>query len=157
LRIIQGFKLFNKAVIMKKLLAIFVILSSLLVMPVSAFWGKNNNNVWSDPYSNPYSNLNPYDVWDPRYWKEELEQIFDNKDYWGNNNYNNYNNGYGGYRNNPYRNNQYRSYTNGYNRNYNNQFYNQPNYNQPNYNQPNYNQPNNSQPSCNQSNKEPSK
>jgi hypothetical protein len=97
---------------MKKLLVIFVILSSLLVMPVSAYWGNNNNNPWS----NPYSNLNPYEIWNPRYWIEELEQIFDNNDYWGNN----YNNSYGRYRNNPYR-----SY-NGYNRNYGNQSYGHP-------------------------------
>ena len=64
------------------------ILLSLLLMGMltntHAFWNNNNwNNGWNNGWSN---NWNPYDVWDPRYWAEEMEDMFDNDDWWGNGN-----------------------------------------------------------------------
>ena len=38
-----------------------------------AWWG---NNGWGNGW-------NPYDVWDPRYWMEEMEQAFDDDDWYG--------------------------------------------------------------------------
>ena len=50
-----------------------VVLSLLLTLGassgVNAFWNNNGMNQWNN-------NWNPYNVWDPRYWMEEMEQTF---------------------------------------------------------------------------------
>lgn len=67
-----------------KTLLLTLILMFSSVGSVNAFWNNGWNNSWN--------NWNPYDVWDPRYWMEEMEDMFD--DDWWNNNYSNYG-GYG--------------------------------------------------------------
>lgn len=58
----------------------------------NAFW---NNNWGNNGWNQNYYDWNPYDVWDPRYWAEEMEDMFDGNDWWGNNqNYNAYPNMY---------------------------------------------------------------
>lgn len=42
----------------------------------SAFWDNDNYECWGNPYD-----CNPYDPWDPRYWFEEMENVFDDDDY----------------------------------------------------------------------------
>lgn len=55
-----------------KALFALVLLSSATTS--SAWFG--NNNGWGN-------NWNPYDEWDPRYWMEEMENAFDDDDYYG--------------------------------------------------------------------------
>lgn len=45
----------------------------------------DSKNKWEEPecWYNPYD-CNPYDEWDPRYWMEEMESMFnDDDDYFG--------------------------------------------------------------------------
>ena len=76
----------------KSILLAFI-LSLGVSMSANAFWGNNGwgngwgnngwgNNGWGSGWGNGW---NPYSVWDPRYWFEEMEDAFD--DDWG----------YGGY------------------------------------------------------------
>lgn len=46
----------------------------------SAFW--DSKNKWEEPecWYNPHD-CNPYDEWDPRYWMEEMSQMWDDDDY----------------------------------------------------------------------------
>ena len=62
---------------MKKTLTIVILTLSL---SVSAFWGNNNSR-----NNQSWNNWNEYEVWEPRYWVEKMEDIFDNNR--GGNNY----------------------------------------------------------------------
>lgn len=45
------------------------------------FWDDDDWRCWG-----PYGKIpgcNPYDEWDPRYWMEEMEDFFDDDDYYG--------------------------------------------------------------------------
>ncbi|QKQ24010.1 hypothetical protein HUE58_02270 [Candidatus Ruthia endofausta] len=106
---------------MKKILAIVVLAFTL---SANAFWNSNNT-----PWSNGYNNhngygyqedngmfgYNPYDFWDPRWYPEEMGNMFDEFDNNGWNNNNNYY-GYGrnGYGRNGYGRNGYGFAPNGY-------------------------------------------
>jgi len=67
---------------MKTILRVALAMSLLLAATGSFAWGGNNwgpfgnNNGWGNDY-------NPYDEWDPRYWMEEMENAFDDDDYYG--------------------------------------------------------------------------
>ncbi|WXT99824.1 MAG: hypothetical protein Ctma_0528 [Catillopecten margaritatus gill symbiont] len=102
---------------MKKILAIAILA---FTMSANAFWN-NNNMPWNGnnmPWENGVSNYNgygynqngqngyqqdngffaynPYDYWDPRWYAEEMSNMFDEFDNNGwNNNGNNYRRGYG--------------------------------------------------------------
>ncbi len=66
---------------MKIILRLFVTLALLLAATSSFAWGGNSNN-WGPFGGNSWGNNNPYDEWDPRYWMEEMENVFDD-DYYG--------------------------------------------------------------------------
>ncbi|MCK5395305.1 MAG: hypothetical protein KAJ32_04895, partial [Gammaproteobacteria bacterium] len=67
---------------MKVILRLVMAVSLLLAATSSYAWfGNNNNNSWG-PWGGG-NNYNPYDEWDPRYWMEEMEQAFDDDDYYG--------------------------------------------------------------------------
>ena len=71
---------------MKKLAAIsFAAVAALASTSALAFF--DTKEKWEEPecWYNPHD-CNPYDEWDPRYWMEEFEQMWDDDDY-----------GYGGY------------------------------------------------------------
>jgi hypothetical protein len=76
---------------MKKILAFAIMAISL---SSNAFWGNNN---WNNGYDNNYYNnngifgYNSYDFWDPRWYMEEMSDLFDEFDNdWSNNGYGNY-------------------------------------------------------------------
>jgi len=48
----------------------------------SAFWGSDNNWECYGPYGK-IPGCNPYDEWDPRYWMEEMSDVWDDDDYYG--------------------------------------------------------------------------
>ncbi|MBC8493338.1 MAG: hypothetical protein ISR70_02425 [Candidatus Thioglobus sp.] len=88
---------------MKKMITIALLAVSL---SSNAFWNNNNNyGGYNTGYydDNGLFGYNPYDYWDPRWYFEEMENMFDEFDDngWNNNYYNNpYNygrnpNGYG--------------------------------------------------------------
>ncbi len=88
---------------MKKIIAIVLLSISL---GSNAFWNNNNYNGWNNGYGyyddNGIFGYNPYDFWDPRWYFEEMENMFDefddngwNNDYYGYGPYNYGRNGYG--------------------------------------------------------------
>jgi len=89
---------------MKNLIAASVFSALLLgAGNASAFWGGGNDWECRGPYGE-IPGCNPYDEWDPRYWMEEMEDMWDDDDEYG---YGGYGRGYGnpyggGYGNNPY-------------------------------------------------------
>ncbi len=90
----------NKKILISLLIFIGISLSA------NAFWGNNwgnrgGGNGWGNGWGNNWGNWNPYDVWDPRYWLEEMEDAFDDDwDNWGG--YGSPYGGYGGYGNRGY-------------------------------------------------------
>lgn len=78
---------------MKKIIATSVFAAFVLgaASNASAFWGGDNDECYG-PYGK-IPNCNEYDEWDPRYWMEEMEDMFDDDD-----DYYRYGRGYG----NPY-------------------------------------------------------
>ncbi|WP_190600831.1 hypothetical protein [Candidatus Vesicomyidisocius sp. SY067_SCS001] len=105
----------------------FTIVLLTFTISVNAFWS-GNNSPWGNGYNhhNSYGyqedngifGYNPYDFWDPRWYAEEMGNMFDEFDDNGwNNNYNGYGrNGYGrnGYGRNGYGRNGYGFAPNGY-------------------------------------------
>ncbi|MCK5647279.1 MAG: hypothetical protein KAI22_00225 [Gammaproteobacteria bacterium] len=81
---------------MKKIIAVSVFTAFVLgaASNVSAFWGGDNDECYG-PYGK-IPNCNEYDEWDPRYWMEEMEDMFDDDD--DDYRYGGYGRGYG----NPY-------------------------------------------------------
>lgn len=78
----------------KSLLLTFVLFFTISLSSY-ANWGNNN---WGNGW---YDDWNPYSAWDPRYWFEEMENIFD--DDWDTARYNPYYGNYNSYgNNNPY-------------------------------------------------------
>lgn len=81
---------------MRALLRVALTTSLLLVSTGSFAWGGGNNN-WGPFGNNGWgnngrgNNYNSYDEWDPRYWMEEMENTFDDDNYYGGGP-----NGYGG-------------------------------------------------------------
>jgi hypothetical protein len=62
---------------MKAILRLFMAVSLLLAATSSYAWFGNDNG-WGG------NSWNPYDEWDPRYWMEEMEDIWDDDDdYYG--------------------------------------------------------------------------
>ena len=94
---------------MKKLFAIILLAISL---SSNAFWNNNNYYGGYSPYGyyddNGIFGYNPYDFWDPRWYFEEMENMFDEFDEGWNDDYY----GYGPYGYSPY--NHYGSVPNGY-------------------------------------------
>ncbi len=89
---------------MKKLIAASVFSALLLgAGNASAFWGSNNDWECRGPYGD-IPGCNPYDEWDPRYWMEEMEDMWDDDDDYRYGGYGNqgYGNPYGGGYGNPY-------------------------------------------------------
>lgn len=76
---------------MKKIItvAIFMAFTIGAATNASAFWGNNNNWECMGPFGQ-IPGCNPYDEWDPRYWMEEMEDMWDDDD-------NYYGGGYGRY------------------------------------------------------------
>ncbi len=73
---------------MKKLIAASVFSALILgAGNASAFWGGGNDWECRGPYGD-IPDCNPYDEWDPRYWMEEMESVWDDDD-------DNYRGGYG--------------------------------------------------------------
>ena len=66
---------------MKKLIvaSIFSVFLLGLMSNASAFWGSNNSNECYGPYGK-IPGCNEYDEWDPRYWMEEMEDMWDDDD-----------------------------------------------------------------------------
>ena len=62
---------------MKTILRLTVAVSLMLAATSSYAWFGNNNG-WGNG-----NDWNPYDEWDPRYWMEEMENVFDDDDYYG--------------------------------------------------------------------------
>jgi len=82
---------------MKKVIAASVVSAFLMGLAgnASAFWGSDDDwKCWGPMGKIP--GCNPYDEWDPRYWMEEMEDIWDDDDEYG---YGGYGGGYrpGGY------------------------------------------------------------
>ena len=72
---------------MKTILRLFIAVSLLLAATSSFAWFGNDG--WGDDW-------NPYDEWDPRYWMEEMEDIWDDDDdYYRYGGYGPYGPGYG--------------------------------------------------------------
>jgi hypothetical protein len=69
---------------MKKMIAVSVFAAFMLgaVNNASAFWGSNNDWECMGPFGE-IPGCNPYDEWDPRYWMEEMEDMWDDDDYYG--------------------------------------------------------------------------
>jgi len=66
---------------MKKFAAIsFAAVAALASTSAMAFF--DSKDKWEEPecWYNPHD-CNPYDEWDPRYWMEEFEQMWDDDDY----------------------------------------------------------------------------
>ncbi len=79
------------------LLALILTLGS--IVSANAFWNDWDRGWRGGPWGGgPWGSYgydwNPYDVWDPRYWAEEFENVFDD-DWWGNNYYSRPYGGYG--------------------------------------------------------------
>lgn len=65
---------------MKKLIVASVFSALLLgAGNASAFWGGGNDWECRGPYGD-IPGCNPYDEWDPRYWMEEMEGMWDDDD-----------------------------------------------------------------------------
>ena len=66
---------------MKKFAALTLAAATALVS-TSALAFFDSKNKWEEPecWYNP-QDCNPYDEWDPRYWMEEFEQMWDDDDY----------------------------------------------------------------------------
>ena len=66
---------------MKKIIAISVFSAFVLgaATNASAFWGGDDDYECYGPYGK-IPGCNPYDEWDPRYWMEEMEDVFDDDD-----------------------------------------------------------------------------
>lgn len=75
---------------MKKIIALSVFSALLLGLAssASASWFSSDSNECYGPYGK-IPNCNEYDEWDPRYWMEEMEDMFDDDDDY-------YGGGYGG-------------------------------------------------------------
>jgi len=85
---------------MKKIIAASGFAAFMLgaVNNASAFWSSND---WE--CMGPFGEIpgcNPYDEWDPRYWMEEMEDMWDDDDDYYGGGYGRY--PYGGYGGNPY-------------------------------------------------------
>jgi len=78
---------------MKKIIALTIASAFILGLAsnASAFWGNDNDWECRGPYGK-IPGCNPYDEWDPRYWMEEMEDMWDDDD----DDYG-YGRGYGGY------------------------------------------------------------
>ncbi|BBB22747.1 conserved hypothetical protein [Abyssogena phaseoliformis symbiont OG214] len=89
---------------MKKIFAIVLLA---FILSANAFWnnntprsnGYNNHNGYGYQEDNGMFGYNPYDFWDPRWYPEEMGNMFDEFD---NNGWNNNNNNYYGYGRNGY-------------------------------------------------------
>ncbi len=94
---------------MKKIIAVSVFSALILGVASSAsasWWGSNNSGECYGPYGKIPS-CNEYDEWDPRYWMEEMEDMFDDDDDYYRGGYGNpygggYGQPYGGGYGNPY-------------------------------------------------------
>ena len=66
---------------MKKIIALSVFSAFIMTIATnaSAFWGSDNDYECWGPYGK-IPGCNPYDEWDPRYWMEEMEDMFDDDD-----------------------------------------------------------------------------
>ena len=84
----KSFLLFGEGIKMKKLVvaSMFSVFLLGFMSNASAFWGSDKNWECYGPYGK-VPGCNPYDEWDPRYWMEEMEDMFrwmyDNIDLWG--------------------------------------------------------------------------
>ena len=96
---------------MKNIIAVsmFVLFLMGAASSASAFWGGDDDwKCWGPMGEVP--GCNPYDEWDPRYWMEEMEDMFDDDDNYG------YGGGGGPWNNGPWSNNRgYAPYGGGYN------------------------------------------
>ncbi len=95
---------------------LFIITLLTVSLGVNAFWG-NNYNGYGYQQDNGIFGFNPYNFWDPRWYPEEMSNMFDefDDDDWNNNNGYSYN-PYNKNRYNPYNKNRYNPYNrNGYN------------------------------------------
>ncbi len=67
---------------MKKLIAISVFTAFIMGVASNAsasWWGSDDDYECWGPYGK-IPGCNPYDEWDPRYWMEEMEDMFDDDD-----------------------------------------------------------------------------
>ena len=66
---------------MKKIIALTIASAFILGLAsnASAFWGNDNDWECRGPYGK-IPGCNPYDEWDPRYWMEEMEDMWDDDD-----------------------------------------------------------------------------
>ncbi len=91
---------------MKKIIALSVFTAFILGITSSAsasWFGSDNDNECYGPYGK-IPGCNSYDEWDPRYWMEEMEDMWDDDDdYYGGGGYGRgYGNPYGGGYGQPY-------------------------------------------------------
>ncbi len=67
---------------MKKLIAVSVFTAFIMGVVSNAsasWWGSDDDYECWGPYGK-IPGCNPYDEWDPRYWMEEMEDVFDDDD-----------------------------------------------------------------------------
>ncbi|MCU7819227.1 MAG: hypothetical protein KZQ57_10275 [gamma proteobacterium symbiont of Lucinoma myriamae] len=66
---------------MKKIIAVSVFTAFIMGVAsnASAFWSSNDDYECYGPYGK-IPGCNSYDEWDPRYWMEEMEDMFDDDD-----------------------------------------------------------------------------
>ncbi len=67
---------------MKKLIAVSVFTAFIMGVASNAsasWWGSDDDYECWGPYGK-IPGCNPYDEWDPRYWMEEMEDVFDDDD-----------------------------------------------------------------------------
>ena len=89
---------------MKKIIALSVFTAFILGIASSAsasWFGSDNDNECYGPYGK-IPGCNSYDEWDPRYWMEEMEDMWDDDDDYGGGYGRGYGNPYGGGYGQPY-------------------------------------------------------
>jgi len=88
----KSFLLFGEGIKMKKLVvaSMFSVFLLGFMSNASAFWGSDKNWECYGPYGK-VPGCNPYDEWDPRYWMEEMSDMWDDEDDY----YGGYGRGYG--------------------------------------------------------------
>ena len=75
---------------MKRLIASLLTVAFLTASGTSMAWWSDDDDYYGGPWGGDW---NPYDEWDPRYWMEEMEDVWDDDDDWYR---------YGGYGYGPY-------------------------------------------------------
>jgi hypothetical protein len=64
---------------MKRIIVSLFAVALLTAAGTSMAWWNDDDDYYGGPWGGDW---NPYDEWDPRYWMEEMEDIWDDDDDW---------------------------------------------------------------------------